>query len=556
MDVNSTIFQTPSPTAASPAEGAAPRPQEGKPPSAGGTKKTFASTLRTVQQGENKGRPQQSDDVESRWAAKPDTRIDQGNRVRDDAARENEIEGPGLKDEADRSSQNHIADSGDGETKDGGEEQPSVFAVPVEVLGPLGQTVPVQHSPEPLTNLPQGAIEEELLASSQQNGMTGASAIPVVVSSLTEAPVTAPETLERAVVPPLGESASGAKQSQAASDAQPLRGTTESPSRQPLNPTAGPVLEAADHESGEQGGTPAQQRQNEKQAASVQPTPEGGKQVSAVSQELSRLDTAGPQLTRLVEQPVQQKQVDVAAHPHRELPPPLPSPEAGGEERAGKSTAIEPHGLRALSDSGQHSDVLWSDQNEGQFASEKHPWAAHAPMASSESDLPDDQSAQSVIAGNTPSPQSRPVDSRSASPAGSAASVSPAHDIEPYIPTMSRSVVFEIAEPDLGRINIRVALANELVHAYLSPDRSEVGQFLMSGQDRLQAALQSNGLEMGQFRVDIDRQSAGRPFQQGSSQDQSRTWQQAPNGSPPETGFFERQNETSLSYAGRLNLVA
>jgi flagellar hook-length control protein FliK len=124
------------------------------------------------------------------------------------------------------------------------------------------------------------------------------------------------------------------------------------------------------------------------------------------------------------------------------------------------------------------------------------------------------------------------------------------------MPTMSRSVVFEIAEPDLGRINIRVAMANELVHAYLSSDRSEIGQFLINGQDRLQAALQSNGLEMGQFRVDIDRQSAGRTFQQGSSQDQSRTWQQAPNGSSREAGFFERQHETSLSYAGRLNLVA
>jgi hypothetical protein len=99
-------------------------------------------------------------------------------------------------------------------------------------------------------------------------------------------------------------------------------------------------------------------------------------------------------------------------------------------------------------------------------------------------------------------------------------------------------------------------MTNELVHAHLSSDRSEIGQFLINGQDRLQSALQSNGLELGQFRVDIDRQSAGRSFQQGPPQDQSRMWQPAPNGAPRDTGFFERQDETRLSYAGRLNLVA
>jgi flagellar hook-length control protein FliK len=121
---------------------------------------------------------------------------------------------------------------------------------------------------------------------------------------------------------------------------------------------------------------------------------------------------------------------------------------------------------------------------------------------------------------------------------------------------MSRSVVFEIAEPDLGRINIRVAMTNELVHAHLSSDRSEVGQFLINGQERLQSALQSNGLEMGQFRVDIDRQSAGRSFQQGPPQDQSRMWQQDGNGTPREAGVFERHEAAGLLYAGRLNLVA
>jgi flagellar hook-length control protein FliK len=69
--------------------------------------------------------------------------------------------------------------------------------------------------------------------------------------------------------------------------------------------------------------------------------------------------------------------------------------------------------------------------------------------------------------------------------------------------------VFEVAQTDLGRVNVRVAMAHDTVHAYLSTDRPDVGNALMNGQDRLQSALQASGLEMGQFRVHIDRQSAG-----------------------------------------------
>jgi flagellar hook-length control protein FliK len=119
----------------------------------------------------------------------------------------------------------------------------------------------------------------------------------------------------------------------------------------------------------------------------------------------------------------------------------------------------------------------------------------------------------------------------------------------------TRSVVFEVAQVDLGRIHVRVAMANEVVHAYLSSDRAEVGQFLINGQERLQTALQANGLEMGQFRVDIDRQNAGRSFQQGPSQDQSRTWN---HGSPQgdEAPVFEPRDSRRLWSQGRLNLVA
>lgn len=66
--------------------------------------------------------------------------------------------------------------------------------------------------------------------------------------------------------------------------------------------------------------------------------------------------------------------------------------------------------------------------------------------------------------------------------------------------------MFDVAQADLGHVNIRVAMMNDVVHTHLSADRPEVGQFLINGQDRLQAAFQANGLDMGQFRVQVDRE--------------------------------------------------
>ena len=132
----------------------------------------------------------------------------------------------------------------------------------------------------------------------------------------------------------------------------------------------------------------------------------------------------------------------------------------------------------------------------------------------------------------------------------------PAQDAtESSVRFMTRSVVFDVAQPDLGHVNIRVAMTNDMVHTHLSADRLEVGQFLVNGQDRLQAAFQANGLDMGQFRVDIDRQSAGRSFQQDSSQEQGHTWNQRSEemkwGQSP-----DRQDEPRTSLHGLLNVVA
>lgn len=158
--------------------------------------------------------------------------------------------------------------------------------------------------------------------------------------------------------------------------------------------------------------------------------------------------------------------------------------------------------------------------------------------------------------GQPASPASSELDRHGgAAPAASQISGRP-HAMDSSLPVMSRSVVLEVAQPDLGRVNIRVALANDFVHTHLSSDRLEVGQYLLGGQDRLQSAFQTNGLEMGQFRVDIDRQSAGRSFQHGQSQDQGRMWQQEPTRSEQNHGASEPRAQHAMGYAGKLNLVA
>jgi flagellar hook-length control protein FliK len=98
-------------------------------------------------------------------------------------------------------------------------------------------------------------------------------------------------------------------------------------------------------------------------------------------------------------------------------------------------------------------------------------------------------------------------------------------------------------------------MASEMVHAYLSSDRADVGQLLINGQDRLQTALQANGLEMGQFRVDIDRQQTGRSFQQGQSHEQGHAWNQS--GSRHDGEHHDESHDNRRSWSqGMLNLVA
>ncbi|MCP9463240.1 MAG: flagellar hook-length control protein FliK [Nitrospira sp.] len=119
-----------------------------------------------------------------------------------------------------------------------------------------------------------------------------------------------------------------------------------------------------------------------------------------------------------------------------------------------------------------------------------------------------------------------------------------------------RAVAFEVSGPELGHVNVRVAVRNELVHAHMLSDRPEVAAYLATGHDRLQSALQASGLEMGHFRVDIDRHGANRSFQQNASPEQGWSWQLGQRESEPLRDQADWSRKPDRLYTGLLNVVA
>ncbi len=213
-----------------------------------------------------------------------------------------------------------------------------------------------------------------------------------------------------------------------------------------------------------------------------------------------------------------------------------------------------PYGQPASSEWIERFSEFWNDQQSRQHGQTE---TKLSQAANVEQQVASGQSTESIMAGahgrvvssSPPPPFTAPFVSQ-------AQPVMPGHDLaEKTAQVMARSVVLNVAQPDLGHVNIRVAMMNDVVHTHLSADRLEVGQFLINGQDRLQAALQANGLDMGQFRVDIDRQGAGRSFQHGPSQEQGQTWNQDSQRMKWERSP-DRQDEQRASLHGLLNVMA
>ncbi len=119
----------------------------------------------------------------------------------------------------------------------------------------------------------------------------------------------------------------------------------------------------------------------------------------------------------------------------------------------------------------------------------------------------------------------------------------------------TKSMMLELSQADLGQVNIRVAVNQDTVHTHFVSERNELGQYLVNGQERLQSALNASGLDLGRFQVDIERQSAGRSFQEPTSQEQSHG--HAPQGEGRDSGpGREEAARDTAPRRGMLNLVA
>jgi len=145
-----------------------------------------------------------------------------------------------------------------------------------------------------------------------------------------------------------------------------------------------------------------------------------------------------------------------------------------------------------------------------------------------------------------------PADTPSATPT---LPVQPTDWMPGTAPNQTKSMVLELSQADLGRVNIRVAVNQDTVHTHFSSERNELGQYLVNGQDRLQSALNASGLDLGRFQVDIDRQSAGRSFQEPTSQGQSHGHTPQGEGRNSGSGREEAARDTTPR-RGMLNLVA
>lgn len=237
---------------------------------------------------------------------------------------------------------------------------------------------------------------------------------------------------------------------------------------------------------------------------------------------------------------------------------PVPAQETTGtkEDVAPRSPSVAPIAWQEPTDQETESGMEWSGRDHRERPSGDQILAqstmpdGSSPAAPSHSTLlnngVDHRAFSSAPSGKLP------VD---AQPAASAPPVQSTDWMPGASVNQTKSIVLELSQADLGRVNIRVAVNQDTVHAHFSSERNDLGQYLVNGQDRLQTALNASGLDLGRFQVDIDRQSAGRSFQEQASQGES-------NGDVPQRerrsagqGREEFTRDTK-PHRGMLNLVA
>ncbi|MEX5214329.1 MAG: flagellar hook-length control protein FliK [Nitrospiraceae bacterium] len=76
-------------------------------------------------------------------------------------------------------------------------------------------------------------------------------------------------------------------------------------------------------------------------------------------------------------------------------------------------------------------------------------------------------------------------------------------------PSAPRALRLELQSPDGPPVRLHVSLVEQTVHATVMTDHTEVQDFLLKNQSRLESQLHHHGLEMGQFSVLVDREGQG-----------------------------------------------
>jgi hypothetical protein len=191
--------------------------------------------------------------------------------------------------------------------------------------------------------------------------------------------------------------------------------------------------------------------------------------------------------------------------------PVLPSEDSGTAARS--DTAAQPVDTTAQAAAraeGQSQSSFSFSERDQTWSSQGQPHQANASMT-----LVNSQ----VIAGSgTALPTAEPPRSAPVVPAPPPAQPVPVHvdDATPR-PPFVQSVSLELPQADLGQLRVRVMLSDQVVHAHLVTDRGDLGQMLVTRQEQLSTQLSTAGLEMGQLRVQVDRQGGYDATQQGLS---------------------------------------
>ena len=191
------------------------------------------------------------------------------------------------------------------------------------------------------------------------------------------------------------------------------------------------------------------------------------------------------------------------------------------------------------SDQDRHTPTSSGDDEGSRFPESSGHFAVEAKLSS--------QGLQFAVPLNAPVQTSpSPAASLPATPSVQSA---PLPQESPNVPT-TPTVQFDVPNSDFGNLRVRVVLSDQTVHAHMVTDRPELGRLLVDRQDHLGVQLSTAGLDLGQLRVQIDRQGSHHQgyeptYQQGARFHQPSEQRQPDR--PSVTGSVQRQQAGVLS---------